>query len=386
MDFKNLPPAAQQAILGMMGSAALTPAQKAELSGWMYGGGALADPTLTQGINNILRANNLAPAAGNSAPAPAPTYGPQQAAGPIQAAGPTLPATQPLAATGPGAATAAFAKQATTPPPDPGAGYVDEFGGMLTGQGAGQSQRPTEAGIASQVARETARVAREKAAQQASGPAIPGLPTLGNGAGQKPNLVTETQKGKAPVSATTNNQGGGFLSEVERALAAQDPGYAIAAIRQAKTGGKRDMSAAGDFREGMLGSALRAFLAMQMPNSDGSFVGDPVGAANQGLQDIVHGAMGGGFGGVLRNQASNLLHQDFSGLKDDQIYKMLAAASDAAGFGYGDFAQYGPQNALDEAGNAMRQNVLAGGTSNVLGAPGALTTFQALLNRYLGAK
>lgn len=53
--------------------------------------------------------------------------------------------------------------------PNPGAGYVDEFGAQLTGPGAGTSQRPTEAGIASQVAREQARVN------------TPGLPTAGGG-------------------------------------------------------------------------------------------------------------------------------------------------------------------------------------------------------------
>jgi len=219
-----------------------------------------------------------------------------------------------------------------------------------------------------------------------TGVQLPGLPKFGNSGGQKGMGAGAGAGATAAAAAQTATPGGGFLSEVERALAAGDPAYAIAAIRRAKTGGKRDMSGAGDFREGMLGTALRAFLAMQMPNSDGSFVGDPLGAANQGLQDIVHGAMGGGFGGVLRNQASNLLHQDFSGLKDDQIYKMLAAASDAAGFGYGDFAQYGPQNALDEAGNTMRQNVLAGGTTNVLGQPGALNAFQKLLQQYLGTQ
>lgn len=66
----------------------------------------------------------------------------------------------------------------TSTPPNAGAGYVDEFGGMLTGPGAGQSQRPSEAGIASQVAREQARVAAQKAAE--SGPPGGGSGNPGN--------------------------------------------------------------------------------------------------------------------------------------------------------------------------------------------------------------
>lgn len=187
--------------------------------------------------------------------------------------------------------------------------------------------------------------------------------------------------GMTPTGAGTP----GFLSEVERAYAAGNQGNAIAAIRRAQGGG-RDRSLGGDFRESMLGNALRAFLAMQMPNSDGSFVGDPVGAANQGLADIIAGSRGGGFGGVLRNQAANLLGQDFGNLDDEQILPMLAAAASAGSFGYGDFAQYAPENALAELENQAQQSFLGGSRDPVLAQPGALTAFQQLLQQYLGTR
>lgn len=218
-----------------------------------------------------------------------------------------------------------------------------------------------------------------------TGPMIPGLPNFSNSGGQKGQMGAGATAG-AQAAGSAAAGGGGFLSEVERALAEGDPGYAIAAIRRAKTGGKRDLSAAGTFREAKLGQALRAFLAMQMPNSDGSFVGDPVAQASQGLADIVAGATGGGFGGILRNQAQQMLGQDFSGMNDLQIYKMLAAAQAAAGEGYGEFAQYAPENALAELQNQYQQNDLAGGTTAVLGQPGALNAFQAILQQYLGTR
>lgn len=205
-------------------------------------------------------------------------------------------------------------------------------------------------------------------------------------------LLPRANQVTTPVApAATGDTGGtGFLSEIERALAAGNPAYAIAMIRRAKTGGKMDMSGAGDFREAMLGDALQSYLAMQMPSStdaDGTmhFNGDPIGQASQGLADIVAGSTSGhGFGGVLRGQAASLLGQDFSGLKDNQIAMMLAAAADTAGLGYGKFASFAPQNAYDLLNNEQMQNSLAGGTTNVLGQPGALDTFKALLQRYLG--
>lgn len=219
-----------------------------------------------------------------------------------------------------------------------------------------------------------------------TGPMIPGMPNFTNSGGQKGMGAGATAGATAAGSAATASGVPGFLSEAERNAAANDPSYAIAAIRRAKTGGKRDMSGLGEFREASLGQALRAFLAMQMPNSDNSFVGDPVAQANQGLADIVAGALGGGYGGVLRNQAANLLGQDFSGLKDPQIYKMLAAAQAAAGEGYGEFAQYAPENALEELQNTFQQHTLGGGTENVLSQPGALNAFQQLLQQYLGTR
>lgn len=186
-------------------------------------------------------------------------------------------------------------------------------------------------------------------------------------------------------SFTGDRAGGGFLSEVERAYAAGNQGNAIAAIRRAQGGG-RDRSLGGDFREGMLGQALRAFLAMQMPNADGSFAGDPVGQANAGLADIVSGATGGGFGGVLRGQAANLMGQDFSGLDDSQILPMLAAAANAGTFGYGDFAQYAPENALAELENQAQQSFLGGSRDPALAQPGALNAFQQILQQYLATK
>lgn len=276
----------------------------------------------------------------------------------------------------PGAATAAFVNAATgggggTSPlnlygqtgqasgaPQPAPALVDEFGAQT--QGGYQSQRPTEAGINYSV--QAAKAQAATAAQKAKA-------AVANGSGG---------------GATPGAGSGGFLSEVERALAADDPGYAIAAIRAAKTGGQRDRSMAGAQREGMLGSALRAFLAMQMPNSDGSFVGDPVGQANQGLADIVAGATGGGFGGVLRGQAANMLGQDFSGMDDLQIMKMLSAAGDASTFGYGDFAGYGVQNQLADLENRARQNVMGGGSTAILAQPESLNAFQQLLQQYLG--
>lgn len=211
---------------------------------------------------------------------------------------------------------------------------------------------------------------------------LPGLPTFGNSGGQKAQMGAGATAGAQAAAAPGTP---GFLSETERAYAAGNQGNAIAAIRRA-FGGERDRSLGGGFRENMLGQALRAFLAMQMPNSDDSFVGDPVAQANQGLADIVAGARGGGFGGVLRNQAANLLGQDFSTLDDNQILPMLAAATNAASFGYGDFAQYAPENALAELENRAQQNFLGGDRGSVLAEPQALSAFQALLQQYLGTK
>ncbi len=198
---------------------------------------------------------------------------------------------------------------------------------------------------------------------------LPGMPNLG-GTGQKSGAGTP-----------------GFLSEVERGYAAGNQGNAIAAIRRG-LGGARDRSIGGGYREGMLGNALRAFLAMQMPNSDGSFVGDPVGQANAGLAGILAGAQGaaGGIGGVLRGQAANLMGQDFSALDDSQILPMLAAATSAGTFGYGDFAGYAPENALADLENQAQQSFLGGGREPVLAQPGALNAFQALLQQYLSTK
>jgi hypothetical protein len=181
--------------------------------------------------------------------------------------------------------------------------------------------------------------------------------------------------------------GGGFPSEAEMLAALNSPEYAIAAIRRAKTGGKRDLSALGDYREGLLGQALQAYLALIMPNSDKSYVGDPLAQAQQGLAGIAAGATNGqGFGGLIRQQGLNALGQDFSGMKDDDIYQILAAAEAAGEFGYGKLGSLGLQNALAGIQNLKDQSAMAGDPTGVLGQPGALDTFKALLQRYLGTK
>lgn len=212
--------------------------------------------------------------------------------------------------------------------------------------------------------------------EQASGAPPPVLPSSPNSAGPRSRSQRVVPGGGLP-----------FLSETELGAVRNIPGYAEAMIRRAKTGGKRDMSGLGGYRENMLGTALKSLLAMIMPNSDRSYVGGPMEQANDLIAQLVSGATSGqGFGGVLRNQAANLMGQDFSGLKDDQIYPMLAAAQSAAGFGYGPFAQFGPENALEELENTYLQSALAGGTQNVLGQPGALNAFQQLLQQYLGTR
>src|SRR4051812_4547511 len=59
------------------------------------------------------------------------------------------------------------------------------------------------------------------------------------------------QQGTAPTAPGAAG-GRGSPSEGEMLAAMNSPEYAIAAFRRAKTGGKRDLSSLGDFREGLL--------------------------------------------------------------------------------------------------------------------------------------
>jgi hypothetical protein len=187
----------------------------------------------------------------------------------------------------------------------------------------------------------------------------------------------------AGATGATGGGGGIFPSEVEMELARQSPEYAIAAYRKARGGGQ-DKSAVGDFREGMMGQAVRAYLTML---GAGGPAGNPVGMANQGMGDIVKAlSSGSGVGGILRQQAQQMMGQDLSGFDDKQLLAMFGAAQGAGGFGLGPFAQYALDNSYGDMEHLAQQHALSGQTTSALANPAARQKFMADLARYLAMR
>ncbi len=185
--------------------------------------------------------------------------------------------------------------------------------------------------------------------------------------------------------ATGGGGGGGngglFLSEAELGAARDSLPMAIAAYRKGQGGGI-DRSIMGDYRENMMGNAVRAFLTMLGP--DGTNTG-ALGQGNAGMAAMMEALKSGnGVGNLLRQQASRMLGQDMSNFSDEQILSMAGAASGAGGFGYGPFAQYALDNNLADMENVAQQNFLGGGRTAALADPNARARFTAAMQRYLG--
>lgn len=214
-----------------------------------------------------------------------------------------------------------------------------------------------------------------------------GAGTAGGGAGAGAaggGAGAGTGQGSGSGAGAAGATGGGiFPSEVEMELARQSPEYAIAAYRKARGGGQ-DKSAVGDFREGMMGQAVRAYLTMLGAGGPG---GNPVGMANQGMGDIVKAlASGSGVGGILRAQAQQMMGQDLSGFDDKQLLAMMGAAQGAGGFGLGPFAQYALDNSYGDMEHLAQQNALSGSTTSALANPAARKKFMDDLARYLAVR
>lgn len=168
-----------------------------------------------------------------------------------------------------------------------------------------------------------------------------------------------------------------------------DDESALAAIRGARSGGRRDLSGmAGSWTESQMARALQAYLTML--GVGGSAGTGDVGAANKALQAIVAGGTNGkGVGGTLREYTGQMLNGlNFDQMDNKQISQILGLARGAAKFGGSEMANYQLDNSYTDLFDRGIQGSLAGTTD------GNVTTtnktgfgnFQALLQRYLGLK
>jgi len=206
---------------------------------------------------------------------------------------------------------------------------------------------------------------------------VNGAKALGNAGGQAAatlaNAVSGATKGKY-----------GFIDEAY-GLAQSDPQQALAAIRAARSGGKRDLS--GSWRESMMARALQAYLSMI--GVGGTPSTNPVARANEGLNAIVgSGSTGQGIGGVLRGAAGQMLNGiDYSGLDNSQILDILGLARGAGTFGYSPMGQYQSQNMLEDLQTQANIHQQQGSVNNLFtDNPNEMKSFQDLLQRYLAMK
>lgn len=217
-----------------------------------------------------------------------------------------------------------------------------------------------------------------------------GLATAQKVREREPGTSNVLNRPVAGGSFTQTPVGQVLLDEPNLGIIRQSPQAAIAAYRQAAGQQGRDKRYWGAEREQQLGAAVQALLSMIMPNSDGSFVGDPVAQANDLMAQLASRVQGGqGIGGLLRQQAAGIMPEDLAGYDDRQIADIIGAQASAAGYGYGPFGQMGIQNVAGDLQDRAQQNQfdpLGGPDNPILGQPGALQAFQALLQQYLGTR
>ena len=199
-----------------------------------------------------------------------------------------------------------------------------------------------------------------------------------------------TTPATAPVATPPTAPPGGnqpFADEAAVDYARSNPDAALAAIR-GQRGGIDRSGPIGRYRESMMARAEQALLSMY--GVGGAPTGDPLGAANADIRQLVQRQQSGqGMGQLLRDHAGQLMHGiDFSKMDNDQIMNILNLAGGAGTFGYGPMAQYGLDNSLAE----MQQSALNQGlrgtdpTHAVLATPGGRGHFDDILARFLAAQ